>query len=81
MACSTGCPTKDHINYGDCLRSKRLEVSDPEAHRRNKSMYAAVDNYVDARYSGMQPATVFPKDVAFARAETERTGVPFRADK
>lgn len=81
MACSSGCLSKNHQSYGECLRSKRLEVADPEAHRRNNSMYRAMDDYRDARYSGMQPATVFPKDVAFAREMTDRTGVPFRADE
>lgn len=79
--CSSGCPSQDHSSYSECLRSKRLQVSDPEAHRRNQAMYHAIDDYVDARRSGIQPATVFPKDVALAREVTEQTGVPFRADK
>lgn len=79
--CSSGCPSQDHETYGACLRAKRLEVSDPEAHRRNQSMHRALDDYVDARRSGIQPATVFPKDVALAREVTEKTGVPFRADE
>jgi hypothetical protein len=44
-------------------------------------MYRVMDDYVDARNAGMQPEGVTAKAVAIARAETERTGVPFRADK
>lgn len=82
MACSSGCSNPgSHSSYGSCLRSKRLEVADPEAHRRNNSMYRVMDDYVDARNSGMQPEGVTARDVAFAREQTERTGVPFRADR
>lgn len=81
MACSSGCPTQDHASYGECLRSKSLQVQNEEAHRYNQSMNGALDDYVDARHSGMQPASVMKKDVAFAREMTDLTGTPFRADQ
>jgi hypothetical protein len=27
VACTSGCPTRDHENYADCLRSKSLRVA------------------------------------------------------
>lgn len=81
MACSSTCPSQDHESYGACLRSKRLTVSDPTAHKHNQNVYAQCDAYVDARRAGLQPETVFKKDVDFAWRQTERTGKPYRADK
>ena len=78
--CSTGCPTKDHATFGECLRAKNLQIGDPTAHKFNTSQIKQIDNYIDARKSGMQPASVFKKDVDHARAMTEATGVPYRAD-
>jgi hypothetical protein len=81
LACSSTCPTQDHESYGQCLRSKRLTVADPQAHKHNQRVYAQCDAYADARRAGLQPETVFKKDVDFAWKETERTGTPYRADK
>ena len=79
---SSGCPTPGaHKTFGECIRSKGVQVADVEAHRFNQSMHAGIKDYVAARNEGMQPATVFKKDVAFAREMTQRTGVPYRADK
>ena len=81
MACSSGCPTPgSHKSYGECLRAKSLQNMNVEAHEHNQSIYRQVDEYVDARREGMQPASVFKKDVDFAREVTKKTGVPFRAD-
>lgn len=81
MACSSGCPSQDHTSYADCLRSKRLKISSADAHKENHASYKMVDEYVDARREGMQPQTVFAKDVAYARKMTDKTGVPYRADE
>lgn len=63
------------------MRAKRLTIADPTAHKFNQGRYREVDAYVDARKAGLQPETVFKKDVDFAWRETERTGKPYRADK
>lgn len=39
-----------------------------------------INAYVRAREAGLQPATVFKKDVDAAWRKTEKTGTPFRAD-
>lgn len=81
MACSSSCPTQDHESYGACLRSKSLQVQDPTAHKFNQSQHSQIKEYVKAREDGMQPASVFKRDVDFARKVTDKTGVPFRADQ
>jgi hypothetical protein len=78
--CSTGCPTQNHTTFGECLRAKNLQVADVAAHKFNTNQIKEINNYVDARKSGMQPASVSKKDVDFARAATDKTGVPYRAD-
>lgn len=81
MACSSVCSTQDHATFGECLRAKNLQVADVTAHKFNQNQRREMDNYVKARYAGLQPETVFKRDVDHAWKETERTGVPFRADQ
>lgn len=82
LACSSSCRTPGlHSSYGDCLRAKNLQVADVTAHKFNQHRNRELDNYVDARNAGLQPKTVFKKDVDAAWQITEKTGTPFRADK
>jgi hypothetical protein len=81
VACSSNCPTQDHASYGACLRSKSLQVADVTAHKFNQSQHSQIKAYVNARESGLQPASVFKKDVDAAWKATEKTGTPFRADR
>lgn len=82
MACSSGCPTPGaHATWGECLRAKSLQVADVQAHHYNTGQHRQIKEYVRAREAGLQPATVFKRDVDKAWASTEKTGVPYRADK
>lgn len=81
MACSSSCRTQDHSSYGACLRSKSLQVADPTAHKYNTSQHSQINAYVRARHAGLQPASVFKRDVDAAWRITEKTGTPFRADQ
>lgn len=81
MACSSSCSTPGvHESYGACLRSKALQVADPTAHKFNQNRTSEINAYVRARQAGLQPETVFKKDVDAAWRKTEKTGTPFRAD-
>lgn len=81
MPCSSSCPTQDHQSYGDCLRSKRLEIGNPEAHKFMQKQTSEIDAYVNARKAGLQPESFKAKDVLYAEKRTEQLGRPFRADK
>lgn len=82
MPCSSGCPTPGaHASWGECVRSKALQVADVEAHKHNTGIYRAQDEYRRARNAGLQPESPFKKDVDAAWAITEATGKPYRADK
>lgn len=62
------------------MRSKGLQIADVGAHLFNTKQSGELNNYVKAREAGLQPASVFKKDVDAAWKATEATGVPFRAD-
>ena len=60
MACRSGCPTQDHADWGECLRSANLKVAysgigggDATAQKRADREIQA---YRDARAQGIQPA-------------------------
>lgn len=79
--CSSGCPTPGkHKTFGECLRSKNLQVQDVEAHKHNTAQSKALDDYRAARRDGLQPESLSPKHVRQAREITDLTGVPYRAD-
>ena len=80
MACSSGCPTKNHRSWGACVRAKALQVQDVEAHKYNSGINRQLDEYRKARYDGLQPDSVYAKDVDAARRITDATGVPYRGD-
>ena len=81
MSCSSSCETKDHATFGECLRAKRIQVADVEAHGRNVRMHRALDNYVAARRAGIQPDGIYQRQTDAALRESERTGKPYRGDE
>lgn len=82
MPCSSGCPTPGvHATFGECLRGKSLQVADPTARKFNQHRNGELDAYVNARRAGLQPKSVFKRDVDAAWKFTEATGTAFRADQ
>lgn len=80
--CSSGCPTPgQHESFGACLRAKRLQIENPEARKYDQSLNTALNNYRDARYAGMQPASTKQKDVENAWRISDAIGTPYRADQ
>lgn len=81
VACSTGCPTQDHPDWGSCVRSKRLQTADVTAHQFNTSLYHTQDEYRRAREDGLQPENVTMSAINEARRLSDALGKPYRADK
>jgi len=56
--CSAACPTKDHSTYGECLRSKNLQLS-PHVNdtygTKQKQWDKDLDHYESAVRQGLQP--------------------------
>lgn len=57
--CSTGCKTRDHRSFGECMRSKRSAVMGLEStgndYTRQKQWDKDLDFYSAARKQGIQP--------------------------
>lgn len=54
MGCRSGCSTKDHASYGECVRSS-VHFSIVDA-TREKKWQKELDAYWAARRQGIQPA-------------------------
>lgn len=72
--CSSSCPTKDHQSFGECLRSKNLQLSPAvnDAYgTRQKAWDRELDNYGSAVRQGLNPAGTKQHHVDAAIKEAE----------
>lgn len=81
MACSSGCATKDHSSYAECLRGKSCRVAYCNSvngwdYSRQKSWDAELARYRGAVRDGLNPesCTNAAIDKAIARAESSGIG-------
>lgn len=77
MNCRTGCPTKDHATYGECLRSARVGAN--LAATPNNTWDKDLHAYKAAREEGLQPDSTKRADVEMAKAFSDSTGVAYDA--
>jgi len=85
MACTSGCRTKDHASYSECLRDKGVrtymaEASkglDGSAEKRKDSELAA---YKAARAQGIQPDGTTRHAVEHAVSESNKHGMAYGRD-
>jgi hypothetical protein len=83
MACRSGCRTKDHATYTECLRAANVQMpavlTSPLA-----SMYDTTKRelsaYQRARAHGIQPEGTTTEKVAAAEKATEMLGRPYNAE-
>ena len=57
--CSSACVTKDHLSFGECMRSKNLQLSPAvnDAYgTRQRAWDRELDNYEAASSQGLTPA-------------------------
>lgn len=58
MSCASSCATQDHRSYGECLRSKHLQLS-PHVNdaygTKQKQWDRDLDHYESAVRQGLQP--------------------------
>lgn len=66
MACSSGCPTQDHANWGECVRDKNLQLNGLESLGGNRTAQKAQDRelalYGEARAAGLQTKSTSASD-------------------
>ncbi len=83
MSCRTGCPTKDHANWGECLRAADLRVAYSGIGGNDATTQKKWDNelaeYRKAREQGIQPAGTKLAQVRQAVEISNKTGVAYQA--
>lgn len=70
--CSSGCPTRDHKTWGECVRSKRLNLNPNLSDTgRQKQWDSELDAYDSARRQGVEPegTTMTKVNEAMRKAE------------
>ena len=86
MTCTSGCATKSHRSYADCLKSKNLattglETTDPSfSTTRQKAWDKELNLYAGAVKQGVQPESTQTKDIRAALDASDQFNKPYRAD-
>lgn len=84
MACRTGCPTQNHLSWGDCLRDSNIQMNTGDANSNksttNKRWNGELDAYADARSQGIQPAGTSMKAIQEAHVASENLGRAYNAE-
>ena len=84
MACTSGCPTQDHANWGDCMKSKGLRIGYANSAggsdlTTQKKWDKDLDFYKNARAQGVQPAGTKRHQVERAMDISSLTGKAYQA--
>lgn len=84
MACREACLTKDHANWGECMRSVNLHIGyAASAKGMDYTTQKKWDNelalYQTARKQGIQPDSTKTKDIRRAIDISEKIGKPYGA--
>jgi hypothetical protein len=72
--CSSSCLTKDHKSWGECVRSKSLQLSpavNDSYGSRQKAWDKELDNYEKARSDGLNPAGTKQEHIDAAYKEAD----------
>ena len=81
MGCRTGCPTQDHIDWGECLRQSGLQVNSGDANSSKlmpqRKWDAELNAYQSAISQGIEPATTNMKDIRGAVEVSNIAGKAF----
>lgn len=77
--CSSACVTKDHRTFGECLRSKNLNLNPNLSETQlQKSWDKELDAYRDAVRQGVQPAGTTISKVREAMDISQATGEAYK---
>lgn len=78
MSCTSGCATKDHGSWGECVRDKGLHIVDPGGTGTAKKWEGDLNAYASARKQGIQPSSIDRASVDRAVRISESDGAAFR---
>ena len=78
--CSSGCKTKDHRNFGECLRSKTVSVHNGESRASGKKWDGELDAYRTAVQQGIEPDGTTKEKVEYATILSNEMGAAYGRD-
>lgn len=77
--CSSACLTKDHKTFGECMRSKNLQLNPNLSDtQRTKSWDGELEAYRSARRQGVQPRGTKMAQIEEAMKISDATGQAFQ---
>lgn len=77
--CSSACTTKDHKTFGECMRSKNLQLNPNLSDtRRTKGWDGELESYRSARRQGVQPRGTSQHLVDDAMRISDETGKAYQ---
>jgi hypothetical protein len=84
--CSSGCRTRDHESYGECLKAKGAQILGADSSRghdrsKSKQFSGRLDKYRELRAQGVQPRTTLQRDIDMADVASNERGEAYRADR
>lgn len=79
QTCTTGCRTRDHSSYAECLRSKNVApagINESASVAHGKLWETEIREYRSARAQGIQPKSTQLKDIRGAVSRSNHFGTP-----
>ncbi len=80
MNCRTGCKTKDHATYGQCLSAANVRVAATMNNPFSGDVKKELSAYRTARVNGIQPEGTTITKVREAERASTLLGRPYNAD-
>lgn len=82
--CTSGCRSRDHMSYAECLQSKSVRpfmanTASGHDYTAEKKNQRELNAYADARRQGVQPATTRSNSIERAMKISDATGVAYQA--
>lgn len=83
--CSTGCPTKDHESWGECIKAKNAGIAYAASARgsdfsASKRWDAELNAYREARSQGIQPDGTTMGKIRQALDMSDKAGAAYGRD-
>jgi hypothetical protein len=80
MNCRSGCKTKDHETYGQCLSAANIRAAATMNNPTASTVKSELSAYRSARANGIQPEGTTMNKVKEAESASRALGRPYNAD-
>lgn len=81
MPCSSSCKTQDHASWGECVRSKGVNIGpNLMATGAQKKWDSELENYRKARAQGVQPDGTTQAKIDYAMKKSDEVGAAYGTD-